>query len=904
MKRHNLLRMVLFTLFIAIIHVRPVQAADVVVGDGTLASCTEATFDAAWTQLYNELGGTLTFNCGAAPHSIGFYTAKNVDDIQITIDGGNAITLQALTIQPGGSGTRLFQIFEGGFLTLQNIVLTGGRSPAGDGWGAQGGSIVLWDDAEDADAYEVASLTMRNSTISNSASTAWGGAIANEGGIVLLENSGIYASSAPYGGAFNGTGYETFANVTVSGNHATQAGGGLRFWHSPRVQISTSNIADNFATTLDGGGIDNQGANVTIAGSYVEHNTAARHGGGIQNQGTLTITNSSISENTASSFFGGGINNNTILSIAQTTLRSNQAAVAGGAIYNGGGTLALVNSTLETNNASQQGGAIYSQGNYTIADSTFRQNSTAGDGGGLFALNSNGTIQRTLFSGNHATTWGGGIGIWEGNATVSNSHLFENSAGDGGGLALNDRSDFNAGTTVKLYSTLVQSNTATSGGGGIFNYGGYFYLYDSWLAHNRAASGGGISSLYTVNAAGDIYLTSALYSYSTIFYNNRALSGRGGALYSTGYMEVENSFFQGNRAVQSGGAIAKDSSTNYPTSAGAVRYSTFVDNHAGAGGALYNAGTTNTAIASGNSLYMSNIPDTCAGTLFTSAGYTNGYNVTSDGSCLTAFTQSGDLHAQPLPNTAQAYRRELPNGIGVFEFAMLRPGSGNPAINAIPTIYCGLTLDLLGMPRPGGSGCDVGAIETDARIGLDQEQNINFAAPPNKILGDIPFSISATASSGLPVTFASTTPTICTVNGNTVTVQLVGICTLVASQAGDDTYRAALDVLQSFTISSSERENQIIEAAPILGPVVSVAPFTLNASTTSGLPVSFSSTTPTICTVNSNTVTPVKTGICSLLASQAGNTVYNPAPIVTLTFQIVLEAQPTIYTLYLPVINQ
>jgi len=266
--------------------------------------------------------------------------------------------------------------------------------------------------------------------------------------------------------------------------------------------------------------------------------------------------------------------------------------------------------------------------------------------------------------------------------------------------------------------------------------------------------------------------------------------------------------------------------------------------------------------------------------------------------------QSGDLHAQPLPNTAQAYRRELPNGIGVFEFAMLRPGSGNPAINAIPTIYCGLTLDLLGMPRPGGSGCDAGAIETDARIGLDQEQNINFAAPPNKILGDIPFSISATASSGLPVTFASTTPTICTVNGNTVTVQLVGICTLVASQAGDDTYRAALDVSQSFTISSSERENQIIEAAPILGPVVSVAPVTLNASTTSGLPVSFSSTTPTICTVNSNTVTPVKTGVCSLLASQAGNTVYNPAPIVTLTFQIVLEAQPAIYTLYLPVINQ
>lgn len=60
-----------------------------------------------------------------------------------------------------------------------------------------------------------------------------GGAIANEGGIVQLEQTGIYDSHAPYGGAFNGTGYETFVNVTISGNTATQAGGGLRFWRSP-----------------------------------------------------------------------------------------------------------------------------------------------------------------------------------------------------------------------------------------------------------------------------------------------------------------------------------------------------------------------------------------------------------------------------------------------------------------------------------------------------------------------------------------------------------------------------------------------------------------------------------------------------------------------------------------------
>jgi len=146
------------------------------------------------------------------------------------------------------------------------------------------------------------------------------------------------------------------------------------------------------------------------------------------------------------------------------------------------------------------------------------------------------------------------IGIWEGNATLAHSHLLENRADYGGGLTLNDRPNFTVPATVNLYSTLVQSNTATVGGG-LFNYGGYLYLHNAWVAQNRAGSGGGISSLHIINEAGDAYQTSTLYSYSTIFYNNEALSSHGGAVYSTGYLAVENSFFQGNQAAQRGSAV-------------------------------------------------------------------------------------------------------------------------------------------------------------------------------------------------------------------------------------------------------------------------------------------------------------------------------------------------------------
>ena len=56
-------------------------------------------------------------------------------------------------------------------------------------------------------------------------------------------------------------------------------------------------------------------------------------------------------------------------------------------------------------------------------------------------------------------------------------------------------------------------------------------------------------------------------------------------------------------------------------------------------------------------------------------------------------------------------------------------------------------------------------------------QTITFAALPDKTLGAPPFAISATATSGLPVTFGSSTPGVCTVTSNTVTLAAAGTCT-------------------------------------------------------------------------------------------------------------------------------
>jgi hypothetical protein len=79
-------------------------------------------------------------------------------------------------------------------------------------------------------------------------------------------------------------------------------------------------------------------------------------------------------------------------------------------------------------------------------------------------------------------------------------------------------------------------------------------------------------------------------------------------------------------------------------------------------------------------------------------------------------------------------------------------------------------------------------------VNIGQAQTVSFAAgsPTSKLVTDPPFAVSATASSGLPVTIASQTPAVCTINGsNVVALVTGGTCTLRAAQAGNSTFLPA-----------------------------------------------------------------------------------------------------------------
>ncbi len=106
-------------------------------------------------------------------------------------------------------------------------------------------------------------------------------------------------------------------------------------------------------------------------------------------------------------------------------------------------------------------------------------------------------------------------------------------------------------------------------------------------------------------------------------------------------------------------------------------------------------------------------------------------------------------------------------------------------------------------------------------------QTITFPALYNKLAIDGPFEVSASASSGLPVTFTVVSGSPALISGNRVTLTgAPGTVTIRAAQSGNDNYSPADDVLQSFEVAAENDRvfmGALIQAnsAPVKAPVQS-----------------------------------------------------------------------------------
>lgn len=159
------------------------------------------------------------------------------------------------------------------------------------------------------------------------------------------------------------------------------------------------------------------------------------------------------------------------------------------------------------------------------------------------------------------------------------------------------------------------------------------------------------------------------------------------------------------------------------------------------------------------------------------------------------------------------------------------------------------------------------------------DQTITFGTLSGKNLGDADFTVSATASSSLTVSF--TTSGNCSVAGSTVHITGAGSCTITASQTGDGSYNPAPDVPQSF---STAKMDQTITFGVLGGKTVGDTDFAISATASSSLTVSFIASGN--CSAAGSTIHLTGAGSCTITASQAGNGNFNPAADVPRSFAI------------------
>ena len=216
------------------------------------------------------------------------------------------------------------------------------------------------------------------------------------------------------------------------------------------------------------------------------------------------------------------------------------------------------------------------------------------------------------------------------------------------------------------------------------------------------------------------------------------------------------------------------------------------------------------------------------------------------------------------------------------------------------TASSGLTVTFSVVP---GSACSIAGntvtltgISGTCSIAADQAGNATFAAAPQvvqaipvkipqsilfpavgaKSTADAPFTVAATSSSGLAVTFSVVPGSVCTIVGSTVTLTgASGTCSIAADQGGNGTFAAAIQIVQAIAV----RTPQSITFPSVGTKLTTDAPFTVAATSTSGLAVTFSVVPVSVCTITGNTVTlSGASGTCSIAADQAGNGTFAVAP--------------------------
>ena len=315
---------------------------------------------------------------------------------------------------------------------------------------------------------------------------------------------------------------------------------------------------------------------------------------------------------------------------------------------------------------------------------------------------------------------------------------------------------------------------------------------------------------------------------------------------------------------------------------------------------------TATALSGLTVAYTSNTPTVC--------GVANAtVTILGAGSCSITATQPGNANYAPAPSITQNFTVNQALQAITFSLSGSIPFAPTPlsltatasstlsvAFSSSTQAVCitsGAALTFVGpgtctitASQPGNANylAAISVPQSFTVVQGAQTQTISFAALSNLTFGAAPFSLTAIASSGLPVTLTSTTPAVCTLLARTLTIVGTGTCSITASQLGTVSYLAAVSVSRSFNVAQG---TQSIAFGALSNVTFGPGTLSLTAITSSGLTVNLASTTQTVCTLAGTTVTLVNVGTCSITASQSGTQNYAAAASVIQSFSITRASQ-------------
>jgi len=163
-------------------------------------------------------------------------------------------------------------------------------------------------------------------------------------------------------------------------------------------------------------------------------------------------------------------------------------------------------------------------------------------------------------------------------------------------------------------------------------------------------------------------------------------------------------------------------------------------------------------------------------------------------------------------------------------------------------------------------------------------QTITWAQSLDRQYSLTPFTLTATASSSLAMTYSSSNPAVATIAGSSCTLKGLGTSEITARQAGNATYAPA-KFTRTLTVNKGD---QTITFGPIPQKAIGDPDFNLTATATSGLAVSFTSSNPAVATVTGTLVHIIGDGTTVITASQAGSALWNPAPDVPQNLTVII----------------